>query len=246
MDWLTRRPIAHRGLHGRWIDGARRPENTRAAFLAAIRHGYGIELDLVLSGDGVAMVFHDEALSRLTGRPGLAADHDAATLGTFAVLGTAETIPTLAQVVRLVDGRAPLVIEIKGCGALTPVLAEATARALHKYQGPHCIKSFDPAAPAWFRTHAPAVPRGLVAMRASDWDEGEIGAERARLLEQLADLDRVGASFVSYDINALPNRAVAQARASGRAVITWTVRNARQRARAAAFADNIVFENWLP
>ncbi|MEL7117196.1 MAG: glycerophosphodiester phosphodiesterase family protein, partial [Pseudomonadota bacterium] len=154
------RPLAHRGLHGQG-----RPENTRAACVAAIEAGYGIELDLQLSRDGVAMVFHDETLDRLTDTTGPVADRTAAALGQIRIAGTDQTIPTLADVLDLVGGAAPLLIELKDQdGALGDVggtLEAATARTLESYNGDVALMSFNPNSVVRLAVLAPHIPRGL-------------------------------------------------------------------------------------
>ena len=129
---------AHRGLYGSAI-----PENSLAAFARACERGVGIELDVQLSRDGVVMVFHDDTLQRMTGCKGRLCEYDAATLQGLSLAGTEQGIPTFAQVLALVDGRVPLLIELKGESfdtSLCPVLASL----LREYEGAYCIESFNP------------------------------------------------------------------------------------------------------
>ena len=128
---LAARPFAHRGLHG-----PSRPENSRAAFEAAIAAGSGIELDVQASRDGEAMVFHDYDLDRLTAAHGRTADLTGAELGALALSGTAETIPSLAQVLALIGGRTPLLIEVKSPDRHVVPLCRAVAAALEEGSGP--------------------------------------------------------------------------------------------------------------
>ncbi len=141
LRWLTARPIAHRGFH----DLARgRPENTLAAFDAAVNSHYAIECDLHLSADGVPMVFHDADLLRLTGIQGCVRDLTAAELGDLRVLGTGEWIPTLDEVLALVAGRVPLVLELKSLRGRDAGLALETVERLKSYAGPAAVMSFAP------------------------------------------------------------------------------------------------------
>ncbi|MEL7012614.1 MAG: glycerophosphodiester phosphodiesterase family protein, partial [Pseudomonadota bacterium] len=169
---FLRLPLAHRALHD--ITQAR-PENSRAAIAAAIDHGYGIEIDLQPSRDGEAMVFHDDQLDRLTGQPGLIREHTAAELSCLSLVGAAgERIPTLVDVLALVAGRVPVLIELKDqhgqMGESDGVLEAATARALMHYPGDVAVMSFNPHMVDRLATLLPDVPRGLVtcSYRAED------------------------------------------------------------------------------
>src|SRR3954470_1270280 len=154
---LGARPFAHRGLHG-----AGRPENSRAAFEAAIAAGSGIELDVQASRDGAAIVFHDYKLDRLTAASGATAELDAAALAVLALSGTAETIPSLADALGLIAGRAPLLIEVKSPDRHVVPLCRAVAAALRDYSGAVGVMSFNPEVGAWFARQAPERLRGLV------------------------------------------------------------------------------------
>lgn len=131
-------PYAHRGLHG---DGI--PENSLAAFALACEKGYGIELDVQLSRDGEVMVFHDDTLIRVTGEEGKLCERSAAELQTLTLCGSDQTIPTLAQVLELVGGRVPLLVELKGENTNT-ALCPKVAALLREYKGTYCIESFNP------------------------------------------------------------------------------------------------------
>ena len=123
--WLTARPIAHRGLHDR---AAGIPENTLAAARAAIAGGYAIECDVQISADGEAMVFHDEALGRLTGAVALVAETRTDALRSLAVAGSSETIPTLPDTLAAIAGRVPLVVEVKSALYRRPSPGRARGR----------------------------------------------------------------------------------------------------------------------
>lgn len=241
------RPIAHRALHDR-RDG--RPENSRAAIRAAIARGYGIEIDLQRSADGQAMVFHDYALDRLTGESGRISDRDAEALGQITLTGGEEGIPTLTEVLEIVDGQVPLLVEIKdqdgGMGSNVGPLEQATAEALAGYGGPLAVMSFNPHSMAEMARLAPDVPRGLTtcAYPEADWPE-LTEATRAHLRE-IPDFDRVGASFISHQITDLASAPVTALRERGIPVLCWTVRTPAQEAEARKLACNITFEQYLP
>jgi glycerophosphoryl diester phosphodiesterase len=224
---LIAKPFAHRGLHG---DG--RIENSRAAFAAAIAAGDGIELDVQASGDGAAMVFHDYDLGRLTESGGPLRTLDAAELGRIRLKGSAETIPTLAEILALVAGRAPLLIEVKSPDRRVAGLSRAVLRALADYRGPVAVMSFNPGIGRRLARLAPHILRGLVVT--------EDGRPRRRWIRRRLALWWARPDFLAYDLRDLPSRFAA---AAGLPVLTWTVRSTEDRARAARHADQIIYEN---
>ncbi|SNX68941.1 glycerophosphoryl diester phosphodiesterase [Cereibacter ovatus] len=239
-------PIAHRALHDR---RARRPENSPAAIRAAITAGYAIEIDLQLSSDGQAMVFHDETLDRLTHASGPVAARTAADLGRIPLRDSDDTIPTLPEVLTLVAGRAPLLIEIKDqsgtlCPAVGPLEA-ATARALQDYTGPVAVMSFNPHSIAEMARLAPHLPRGLVtsSYRPEDW--APVPTETCDRLRAIPDYDRTDASFLSHEAPDLDRPRVAELKAQGAAILCWTIRSPKDEAAARRIAQNITFEHYL-
>ncbi|MFO1144911.1 MAG: glycerophosphodiester phosphodiesterase family protein [Amaricoccus sp.] len=243
--FLTR-PLAHRGLHDR---EAGIVENSRAAVRAAVAAGYGIEIDVQLAADGEAMVFHDDEMPRLTGQPGLVRDYRASDLGRIELLGGGETIPTLAEILTIVAGRAPLLVEIKDQdGALGPEVGPLEARVgavIAGYAGPLALMSFNPHSVAAVADTAPDRPRGLTTcdFAAADWSLPDY---RRAELAALIDAERVGAAFVSHDHKDLANPAVARLKAEGLPILTWTIRSAAEEASARLVADNITFEGYRP
>ncbi len=244
-DLLTR-PIAHRALHDA-SDG--RPENSRAAVKAAMEHGYGIEIDVQLTSDEQAAVFHDHSLERLTDREGLVRDRTMPELASIAIEGSNETIPELAEVLGLVGGRVPLLIEIKDPdGTFGPdvgSLEGAVARALAGYDGPAAVMSFNPHSVATMQSLAPGVPRGLVtcAFRETEWP---MPSARRAELAAILDYERASASFISHDIRDLECARVLELRQRGASILCWTVRSAEEERRARAIAANVTFEGYLP
>ncbi|PTX45790.1 glycerophosphoryl diester phosphodiesterase [Gemmobacter caeni] len=239
-------PVAHRALHDR---AAGRPENSLAAIRAAMDAGYAIEIDLQLSSDGVAMVFHDEDLPRLTGRSGWAADHTAAELGAMTLLGTDETVPTLAGVLALVAGKVPLLIEIKD-QLLSPIgrigpLEQATAAALAGYDGPVALMSFNPDSVAEMARLCPDLPRGLTTGSYDPVSYAPLSPALCDRLREIPDYDRTGAGFISHEAADLPRPRVAELKAQGAAILCWTIRSPEAEATARKIADNITFEGYL-
>jgi glycerophosphoryl diester phosphodiesterase len=244
-DWLTARPIAHRGLHDR---EAGRPENTLAAAEAAVAHRFAIECDVQLSGDGEAMVFHDDALGRLTERGEPVRAVPAAELAALRVGGTAERIPSLADFLARIAGRVPLVVEVKSRFDGDLRLAERTAAAVRDYAGPLALKSFDPAIVQALASLAPDRPRGIVAQ--ADYDGPEyatVPVEVRRALGELLHLGESRPDFLSFRVADLPcAQAYLCRHLAGMPVMTWTVRDPEARAKAEAHADQMVFEGFLP
>ncbi len=243
---FLRAPLAHRALHSR---AERRPENSSGAVQAAITAGYGIEIDLQLSRDGVAMVFHDEHLDRLTDATGLVKDRTAADLYAIALRESDDTIPTLTEILSLIAGRVPLLIEIKDqTGTMSQTdgrLESATAAALASYSGPVAVMSFNPHAIAHMARFAPDIPRGLTTAAYDPADWAPLDAETCNHLRQIPDYDRTLSSFISHEAADLPRPRVAELKSAGAAILCWTIRNPLAEAKARAIADNVTFESYL-
>lgn len=237
------RPIAHRALHG-----AGRPENSRAAMRAAIAGGYGIELDLQASRDGQAMVFHDYDLRRLTAETGAVRLRMAGELSGIALTGGDEGIPDLPEVLDMVAGQVPLLIELKdqhgGMGDTDGTLEEATARAVAGYGGPVALMSFNPHMVARLAALLPDVPRGLTTCDYSAEHWPTLPAQARDHLRDIADFDRVGASFISHQRSDLGSAPVAALKARGVPVLCWTIRSPAEAEAALRVADNITFEGY--
>ena len=229
VDGLKPLPFAHRGLHG-----PGRPENSLAAFRAAIDAGHGIELDVRASRDGQAIVFHDADLDRLTGEHGPVTLRTAAELTTIPLRDGGETVPDLPTALTMIRGRVPLLIEVKAPEATVGPLCLSVFRALDGYPGPVGVMSFNPEVGRWFARHAPRVTRGLVVTEAGK-------RRRGRLRRRLA-LWRATPDFLAYDIRDLPSPFAARARARGLPVFTWTCRSAADQAKARLHADQIIHE----
>jgi glycerophosphoryl diester phosphodiesterase len=235
--WLAEVPLAHRGLHG---DGI--PENSLAGFAAAAAAGYGVELDVHVSRDGVPVVHHDTSLVRLTGRDARVLDLTAAQLATLRLAGTDEHVPTLTEVLHTM-GDAPVMVELKQDRLRTGALEGATADVLERHTGPVCVASFNPGSLRWFRKHRPEVVRVLTA---SPLDDADLPAVLRRRLAAIKDLPSVAPAAVSYDLTGLPNAATDAWRARGGVLVTWTARDEDQLARAREVADNVIFEHVRP
>lgn len=231
VGWLRDWEYAHRGVHG---EGA--AENAPAAFAEAMRRGMGIECDVQKSRDGRAMVFHDWTLDRLTGEQGPIAGRDAGELERLALKNGRDTIATLDRILAQIEGRVPLLIELKSRRERNPApLCLAVRRAIEGYRGALAVMSFDPRVPKWFFRHAPDVLRGLVVT--------EENAKTARgLFRRHMALWHGKPHFLAYDVRDLPSAFAAAQRARGLPLLTWTVRSPDLRARAAEHADAPIAE----
>jgi glycerophosphoryl diester phosphodiesterase len=235
-------PIAHRGL---WSpDGA--PENSLAAFQAACSAGYGIELDVQLSADGEAVVFHDARLDRLTGTPGRLADHTAADLTALKLGGTDETIPTLSETLALVGHRAMVLIELKTPAGEVGALERRVHEVLIDHNGPTAVIGFNPYSHAWFVQHHPKILRGLDSYAYADESAMKTAPEQRRAFAALEHVALAKPHFLALGLDMLPSKRADALRKDGMPVIAWTVRAPAQWDAVAAHCDNLIFEGYRP
>lgn len=244
--WLVNIPIAHRGLHD-VSNGI--PENSLPAFWAAARAGYPAELDVRLLTDGEVVVMHDRDLDRVTHASGPVSALTTAELRKVALQGVASSgdprladarVPLLRDVLDLIAGSTPLLIEIKNEGDVGTI-EPAVAAVLDGYQGPFAVQSFHPGTVAWFRDHQPAIPRGLLS---GDFRHEDIDDTLRRRLQNLEMTAQCEPDFIGYDIRLLPFEPVARERAAGRPVLGWTARSLEAARRAREFCDNVIFEGF--
>jgi glycerophosphoryl diester phosphodiesterase len=244
-EWLTRRKIAHRGLHQ-----AQRHvlENTCAAAEAAIAHGFAIECDLQMSADGEPVIFHDFTLERLTHSQGAVRDSSAAQLAHVRFKSSPDSIPTLVEWLARIAGRMPLICEIKSCFNGDMRLAERTADLAATYDGPLALQSFDPAIIAHLRQRTAKTPLGIVALCHYDdpeWESLSNGDKHA--LSQFLHYPTTQPDFLSYFVEDLDTAVPFLLRqAAALPVLAWTVRTKQQEEKASRFADQMIFEGFLP
>src|SRR5262245_5650378 len=240
LDWLIARPVAHRGLH----DQKSVIENTLSAFAAAIAGRYGIECDLQISADGEAMVYHDDALGRLTEGSGRLDAATVAELKRVAFKATSDRMITLGELCDFVAGQATLVIELKSRFGGDRRLVSRVASVLSGYRGPAAVMSFDPAQIADLRAITPALPRGMIAER---YGSGEVAAAPKRAIMTFAQVLSARPQFIAYAVRDLPALLPTVARSIFRLpLLTWTVRSADDRRKAARYADQMIFEGFRP
>lgn len=240
-DAFRTTPMAHRALHNSEMGVI---ENSLSAVRAAIGKGYGVELDLQLSADGEAMVFHDDDLDRLTLQKGAVHSFPSSLLQTFALKGGRDTPQPLPNILKEIRGRIPILLELKNQGDRDDgMLERAVTAALEDYNGPVAVMSFHPRMVARLAKMAPEVPRGLTTCTFND--EAMMPEVRDHL-RAIADFDAVGASFISHEAADLHNPRVAEIKAAGNPILTWTIRSPEAETVARQFADNITFEGYLP
>ncbi|MFO1100341.1 MAG: glycerophosphodiester phosphodiesterase family protein [Xanthobacteraceae bacterium] len=246
-EWLTARPIAHRGLH----DAERGViENTSSAVAAAVQAGYAIEVDLQRSADGEAMVFHDDALGRLTEAGGLVRDRTAAELKRLAFKDTADRMMTLGELLDLVGGRTPLVLELKSHFDGDIAIAMRTAALLRGRAGPIAAMSFDPRLVATIGWRTPEVLRGLGARRPRK--SPRVATERAGAAQRrspalVLQAMRARPHFIACRQQDLATAPALIARHLLRLpFLAWTVRSEQERRKALRHADQVIFEGFRP
>ena len=224
-SWLVETPIAHRGYHDKTA-----PENSLAAFSKAVEKGYAIELDVQLLADDTVVVFHDESLARMTSNDGYLKYLNKDDIKSLKLAGTKETIPTLAEVLALVDGKVPLLIEVKNKYKVGK-LEQAVINLLKHYKGEFAIQSFNPYSLAYFKKHAPNFLRGQL----SGYFKGEkLGWLKKLVLKSMRLNKKVSEPhFISYEANALPNR--------------YTKKYKKEEyLNIIKYCDNVIFENFEP
>ena len=226
--------FAHRGFYDE-----DHPENTISAFEQAIEKGYGIELDIQPIADGTPVVFHDSKMSRLTGKDKYIQNLSKEEFESTYLLDSDQKIPTLEQVLKLVDGRVPLLIELKSqdkIGELEPKVFEL----LKDYQGEFAIQSFNPYQLEWFLQNAPKIWRGQLA---SFFKGEKLGSLKKFVLKRLGMQKITKHNFVNYDIKNLPNRFTRKLKVP---LLSWTIKSQTEFVKAIKVSDNVVFENCEP
>ena len=231
--------IAHRGY---FDNEAGVPENSLACFQAAIEKGFVIELDIQLSSDGVAMVFHDADLERMCGVQGKIWEYTAAQLKEMKLLGTEETIPTFEETLALINGQVPLLVEYKMDKVDTAVCAAGQA-LLDKYNGDYAIQCFDPRALLWYKKNAPQVARGQLA---EDFWENETYNGQPLYLALTYMLTNVATrpDFISYRAIHKDNLSLNICRILGAKTACYTLKSEEELANVNGEFDMYIFDSF--
>jgi glycerophosphoryl diester phosphodiesterase len=246
-SWLVAKPIAHRGLHNK-ANGI--IENTISAAEAAIARGFPIELDVQLTADKEAIVFHDFELDRLTGETGAVVERKLADLTRIGIAGTmgGDRIPSFKEYLDTIAGRVPLVVEIKSKFNGDMTLTKRVIEILNDYRGPLVVKSFDPDIVAYLRQHAPGITRGFIGeLEYASKADSFLTPEQKHRMANLLHFAETQPQFLSWRVKDIPCASTYLSKLLGNLpIMTWTVRNPEDRARAEKHADQMVFEGFLP
>ena len=235
--WIVKSPIAHRGLFGENI-----PENSLAAFKQAIKNKLPIELDVSFLADGTPVVFHDEKLARMTGQDGFISNCTLADIADYRLQGTKEKIPTFAEALEVIDGKVPVLIEIKNYGKVGQ-FEKAVWKELVKYRGEYAIISFNPYSLEWFKENAPKVKRGQLSSFFRD--DKITGVKRYALKRMLLNKKISEPNFVIYNSQDMPNKYLNKYYGVI-PVLAFTIKNEGEERRLKGFCDNIIFDSYTP
>lgn len=234
---LFKKPIAHRGLHGEGL-----PENSMGAFKNAAEKGYPIELDIRLSLDSFVVVFHDANLHRMTGSKQNVEDLTYSELKQLKLQGTEYGIPLFKDVLSEIDGKVPILIEIKDSPGNIE-LCDAFIKEMENYKGEFAVQSFNPYILRYIYDKCPVMFRGQLAT----FDYGKnLSKIKAFLLKRLFFIQTAKPHFISYNAENLPNKYVDSCKARNMPVLAWTVRSQEEYDRLKGYADNIIFEGFIP
>jgi glycerophosphoryl diester phosphodiesterase len=231
--WLTAQSIAHRG---EWSKGPARPENSLAAFDAAARHGFAVELDVQYSADRVPVVIHDEELERMTGEPGRVAELSLDEIASRRLLGGEERIPTLAEALAVIDGRVPVFVEVKNEGEVGP-LEDDVALQLAAYDGEAAVMSFNPFSLARVAKGAPEIPRGQLS---SAFEGEDLAFYEVFLLRNLLMNWKSRPDFIAYDLAELPSLGTRIQIWRGRPLLGWTATSESERVAGLTLCDAVI------
>lgn len=232
MDWLTKRPIAHRGLH----KGFSIPENSCIAFEHALNNNYAIELDVRVTKDNKVVVFHDKNLIRVCAVKKKIATHNYSYLKNIKLYETNQHIPLLSDILDLVNGKVPLLIEIKNYGKIGH-FEECVSKELDSYSGEFAICSFNPHVITWFKSNRTHFVRGLIF---GDIKKFQIKFYKIVFLYRVI---KTRPHFISLDYKLLDTLLPSFARLFNKVLVCWTVNSKKKYKKAKEITDNVVFEN---
>lgn len=241
LKQLRAHSYAHRGLHDE-----DRPENSMAAFKAAVERGYGIELDIHLLADGDLAVIHDSLLMRTTGAEGRVEDLTRQQLADYRLEGTDQTIPAFTDVLQMVGGKTPLIVELKSAGDNYAALTEKACAVLENYPGTYCIESFDPRCIRWLKKNRPGVVRGQLAGNFMSSGGSEPWLLKFAMTYMLCNF-LLTPDFVAYKFNDRKNLSVYLVRKLwGVQGVTWTLKTPEEYTQAVKEGWLPIFENFIP
>lgn len=236
-SWIVNQKIAHRGLHNE-----KYPENSIGAFKNAIKYGFAIELDVHLISTGELVVIHDHTLDRTTNKTGSVENLKGEEIKDIILTGTKEKLPTLKEVLEIVDGKVPLMIEIKNVGKVGE-LESKLYEMLKEYKGEYAVQSFNPLSLKWFKENAPEILRGQL----SGYFKGEksISFITKFLLKRMLLNGASKPHFINYDLEYIPNKYVQKYK--NIPLLAYTIRDEKSLEYANKNnVSNVIFENFIP
>ena len=235
LDFLKQSLIAHRGMHD--IKN-KIPENSLKAFEKAVENNYIIELDVHILKDKSVVVFHDDNLERMTGINKKIKESTYNEIKKLKLQNTDNYIPLLKDVLKLINGKVPIVIELK-YDVRYGALEEETIKILKNYRGKYVIKSFNPLSVYWLKRNYPEIIRGQLSY---DFKDEKINVIEKFIFRNMMFNVITKPDFISYGINSLPNKRVEEYRKKN-VVLGWTVKNKRELEKAKKYCDNFICEN---
>jgi glycerophosphoryl diester phosphodiesterase len=240
LTWIKEKLIAHRGLHSK---DKTIPENSIAAISLAMEKGYGIELDINVLKDGTVVVFHDNNLKRLVGKDAYLKDLSVEDLRGLRILNTEEKIPTLSEVLQLVNGKVPLLIELKPLGD-NKLLCEKFIDTISGYKGKYAIHSFNPYIIYWFKKNHPSIIRGQI----TEFFRDDLKMKKITkyLMKTMFFNMFTKPDFINYGIQDLPNKYCDRVYKKGMCVISYASKNQKEFDTVKQHYDNSVFEFFIP
>ncbi|QSX09151.1 glycerophosphodiester phosphodiesterase [Alkalibacter rhizosphaerae] len=244
--WLTEKIIAHRGIHN---NGGNAPENTLAAFQKAVEKNYPIELDVRLTRDKKVVVIHDKKLKRLLGYDEEVQDLNFSDFKDKTILGSDQRVPLFREVLELVDGKVPILVEIKSHGAIGP-LEKRLYDLLKHYKGAYAIQSFNPFSVKWFHDHAGEVVRGQLSgnFQINEYEKAYQGAEELPvyqkfLLKNLMFNFLSRPNFIAYEIQDTEHARLIKIQKLGVPLLGWTVKNRIEYLEVKDLCDNLIVDD---
>jgi glycerophosphoryl diester phosphodiesterase len=243
LSWLIKKPIAHRGLHNEKLGLV---ENSEGAFAAALKHGFSIEMDIQLTKDGEAVVFHDDEVDRILDAKGSVKEFTLHQLKRMKYRLGKDRIQTLAEVLEQVNGRETMVIEIKSLWDDDFTLTDRAVHILSNYKGPFSLMSFDPDMIARLAATAEQITRGITADRVEDPYYDPLPLAKRNSMREMAHVEQTRPHFVSFDFRQLPFPPITNLQRTGLPIISWTIRNSVESRNALSNSDQITFENFIP
>lgn len=236
-SWMVNKYIAHRGLHNDFV-----PENSLEAFKEAIIKGYPFEMDVQMSSDGVLYVFHDRNMKRMTGLDKNIDEITSEEINTLKLANSSSHVPTMEEMLKMVNGLTPILIEIKDHKNIGE-LEEKLTKMLKAYKGEFSVQSFNPFIVKWFKKHAPEFVRGQLSC--GYVKDGTLGFCKRMLLKYMVFLRSNGSQFVSYDYNDIKRKQLKRIK-KRMPVLMWTTRSQEQMKECEGYYDNIIFEKFIP